>query len=85
MYNIYALRDVLVGFGPIIVEQSDAVAIRNFSSLVDSPNVPMSDFELYQLGTYDAKSGLINPCVVPLLVARGVDFVRKGVDSDAVE
>lgn len=81
MYNVYSIRDRLIGFGPLTVEPNDDVATRNFGMLRGNPDVPLDDLELYQIGTYDTVTGVVAPCVVPLLVCRGDSL--KGCDDNA--
>lgn len=83
--SIYAIRDVLVGFGPLFFEPSHDVAIRNFSRLADNDTCPFTDYDLYFLGTYHLKTGKIEPLDSPELVCHGTSLVRKEDKSDAVE
>lgn len=50
--------------------QNDGVAIRNFNYVMQSnPNQDMSmDCELYQIGTYDQKRGIIKPLRLPKFI-----------------
>lgn len=81
VYDVFALRDVCVGFGAVVVEQNVQSAVRNFRSLSTSRNVPFSDLELYRIATYDTKIGLIEGFPVPELIVRGADILREEVDS----
>lgn len=58
LYSIYDSAAEL--FGPIYEAVNDAVAARNFSQvLLKVPDVSKPDFKLYNVGTFDAKTGEI--------------------------
>lgn len=75
-FGVYVVRDVHVGFGPLLLEASPEKAMRNFSmSFVDDSQChayPM-DYGLYRLGEYDLTSGVISALPQPELVLDGVN------------
>lgn len=82
-YGIYAIHDLLTSFGPLFLEQSDDCALRNFNQLSLSDNVPVNDYDLFCLGEYDIKTGLIVSLPVPRLVCHGSSLLVKEVSRDA--
>lgn len=61
-YPVYCIRDQKVGFQPqLLVEQSDASAIRGFSYAVNSHdglmNYSPTDFDLFRIGEFDTETG----------------------------
>lgn len=63
---------------PFFSEQLGS-AIRAFSDAVNEKgNSPLAkhpgDFQLYELGTFDMKSGLVVALVPPLLLGNGLDY-----------
>lgn len=84
-FGVYAIRDSLAGFLTPVPEQSDAVALRNFSHAFASRDSVMhfrpEDFDLYKIGFYDTESGLLSSCP-PTMICAGSSV--KEVKSDAV-
>lgn len=83
-YPIYCVRDEKVGFQPqILVESSDAAAVRGFSFAVNNHeslmNFSPKDFDLFRIGELDSEKGSIIPCM-PELVCSGVSVFG---DKDA--
>lgn len=67
-YGIYALEDRLSGFNPqsVFVQYNDAVALRSFRSLANSPqrnavNECPADVRLVRLGWFDITKGELSP------------------------
>lgn len=82
-YQVFAIRDALVGFGPVVTDVNVQSAVRNFSALSSSPNVAFKDFELYQVGTYLVDDGVLLGLPAPKLIVRGSDILRaKESDLD---
>ena len=77
MLNIYCVKDVKVGYmNPFYIE-NDEIAVRTFKkSIVDKKgfdrDVLSKDFELFKLGEFDEKTGVIVPCA-PTMLIRGID------------
>lgn len=81
IYNIYAIRDFKTGFLSPITEQSEVTAIRNFEYACSKDDNLMNhfpnDFSLYEIGSYDSDTGLLQAVPVIRLVASASDFVNK--------
>lgn len=67
-YNVYCVRDELVGFMTPTIDQSDAIAVRNFLMACDSVRRDSSlmawkpsDYSLYRVAVFDSDSGSITP------------------------
>lgn len=78
IYGIYSICDALSGFMTPVLEQNDAVAMRNFRMACDSSKSSSSlmgfrpsDFSLYQIGTFDSQTGAISPLTPLKIVCRG--------------
>lgn len=78
IYNIYAVRDSKSGYGSLLLEQNDAVAMRNFyNAFVDTKSVlhnNRKDFDLVRLGDFDNETGKINVLDVRSVVAEGINY-----------
>lgn len=84
----YSIRDALTGFMTPVLEQNDAVAMRNFAMACDrSSSDPTlmryrpADFFLYRLGSFDSESGVIDPLSPPFLVCAG-DSIYKEAETN---
>lgn len=80
MYSVYCIKDTKVGFMNPFVQPNDAVAVREFSNLVNSDgkstvSVNYEDMELYKLGSYDQNTGVI---------VSEVNYLVKGADVKRV-
>lgn len=74
--KLYAIKDVKVGFWKPFVEPNGDVAIREFTTLVNSSGNDFvsqnyADLELWCLGSYDDKTGDI---------VSDVQYCIKGAD-----
>lgn len=73
-YRVYAIRDVYTGFLSPTVDQSDPVAVRNFSHAILNGNSLMlshpQDYDLYCIGEYETDSGLLTPLIPPELISK---------------
>lgn len=76
IYPVFCIRDIKVGFGQPAVHMSDMVAKRDFGFKINSPGSIMeyapSDFELYQVGTFNTDSGKIES-QIPEYICNGKD------------
>lgn len=79
--SVYSVRDRLVGFLTPVLEQNDAIAMRNFSMACDKSSHDStlmtwkpSDYSLYRIASFDSDSGLISPVSPPELVCSGDSF-----------
>lgn len=80
---VCAVRDAAAkAFNRPFTAPSTGVAIRSFASEVNRVdaanlmNTHPSDFELYEVGTFDEDTGIVAPCT-PRSIARAVDHVVK--------
>ena len=70
--NIYTIYDVVAKeCGPIFQSKNHDVAVRAFKSLIsDTPNVNVSDYDLYCLGEFDTEKcsfvALEVPSIIPV-------------------
>ncbi len=73
---VIALYDSVAGeFGVPASSVNEQTAVREFQVLVQNmPVMVATDNELYLIGSYDTKNGVITSCEHKLL-ARGVDFL----------
>lgn len=59
MYGLYTIKDNVANeFGPLLTAKSDAVAIRQFQSVVKSTDYP-DDYDMYRIGSFDENTGEI--------------------------
>ena len=79
-YKIFAIKDVKVGFMQPFIQVNEAVAVREFSNIVNSGTSLVSlnyqDMELYCLGTFSQDTGEL---------VSDVSYVCKGVDVKEVK
>ena len=71
--NVYSVRDVKTGFGPLMVMDNDAVALRSFSISCQQTDSMMhwcaADYSLFAVGSFDDESGFLHPLEVPRHIA----------------
>lgn len=77
---VYAIRDYKVGYTNLVVEENEAVAVRNLKLALRNPdtlfyNEP-KDFALFRLGTYNTETGDIVPNE-PILVAEVYNLLSE--------
>lgn len=74
VFNMYAIKDSLNGYGTISVDSNDDVATRNFAFAVSSGilSFAASDYSLYRIGTYNIASGHVEACE-PVFIINGID------------
>lgn len=84
IYRVYSIRDRLTGFMSPVLEQSDPVAMRNFSMAIDAQRrdssvmaFKPSDFSLYHIADFDSESGVMSAVIPPELVCSGDSFGGK--------
>lgn len=81
IYNVYSVRDDLVGFTQVLLEQSDQVAVRNFSSSVLTATslytTHPDDFTLCRVGQFDSETGVLNPLSAPESLISAGSVLRK--------
>lgn len=85
--NLYAIRDCKGGFADPCTQLNDAVAIRAFSSQVPRVaaqiGVPVKDFQLWRVGTYDTDSGMLTPDTPVMLFDAASIPVERSDNVDA--
>lgn len=62
--NVYAIKDVKLGFEAPFTRVNDQLAIRDFLNVASAPeqnklSMNPEDFELWKLGTMETDSGII--------------------------
>lgn len=59
IYNLYSLKDELVGFNAPVRFDNDQVAIRSFMELMKTDDYKgiKKDLSLYKIGSFDTDSG----------------------------
>lgn len=62
--NVYSVRDGLVGFRSVIVDENDAAAVRGFTNTIvhmlasdESARIYADDLSIWRVGTFDLDSG----------------------------
>lgn len=79
--RMYQVRDLVAGVlvGPVLLERSDAPAVRSFYLAFDDPKSMFAqfpkDYELCCLGEYDDEVGVTEPAFS--VVASGVDWLKE--------
>lgn len=80
-HNIYAIRDLKVGFLPCFTDTNDSVATRNFKFACSRREsmymAEPKDFDLFRVGSFDVESGRLEALDVPVLVCSAVDLVEE--------
>lgn len=88
IFGVYSIRDALSGFMTPVLEQNDAVAMRNFRMATDRMSRSDSvmtfrptDFALYRIAQFDSVTGLLTPIQPPDLVCHGESLERSDKDA----
>lgn len=77
---VVSMLDRKVGFGSVGTCANEAIAKRDFGYAINNGGIPSyapADFELYKLGDFDEKSGLITTLQIPELLATGQEMIGK--------
>lgn len=90
-FSMYSIRDSLSGFMTPVIEQNDAIAMRNFQMACDVHQLPADslmrwkpdDFTLFKIAEFDSEFGTVSPIVPPVVVCSGLSL-RKGVVQNEV-
>lgn len=82
---IYSVRDVKTGYGPLMLFDNDAVAMRAFAVSVGQTDSLMhwcpADYQLFCVGAFDDTTGALHTDPdMPRHVCDAVDFVVKDGD-----
>lgn len=75
--NLYCVRDLTTGFNQPWCDKNDEAAIRGFAYSINNNDIMgfrPSDFQLFQVGTFDTDKGDVS-YVLPTLVVRGEEVV----------
>lgn len=87
VYNLYSILDVNVGYQMPIVQDNDAVAMRNFeNACIDKSsvfNTHSVDFSLWCIGTFDTDTGVVEP-MPQRKICNAYDFVSHMNDFKEV-
>lgn len=89
--GIYSIRDRLSGYLQPTFDLNDAVAMRNFSAAILSPDAHLlmhtnsEDYDLYRVGQFDSDSGIISALPAPELVVSGNSVFRRSLGDKAGE
>lgn len=79
IYGLYSIKDAKTGFMAPVLEQSDAVALRNFSSAVNQSESIIrqypNDFAFYKVANLDTDSGIV-PLPSPVLIVDASEVLR---------
>lgn len=80
IFNVYSMRDELTGYIQPTFEQSDAVAMRNFSFAINRPDTIIfanpKHFDLYRIGSFNTDTGEIIS-IAPELVCTGLSVIER--------
>lgn len=72
--NLYSVYDIVSdSFNTVFCCKSDAVAIRDFSTLRGNDTVPIEDLQLFRLATFDETTGAIVPD--KSIIKKGRDYI----------
>lgn len=94
--KLYTIRDVLAGYGvqpgvPAIINlPNDELVIRVVKGSVaegaqpNALNTNIEDKEVWCVGEFDDKTGVITPCH-PYLVCRAIDYKKEVKKDDKVD
>lgn len=93
IFGVYSIRDHLSGFQTPVIEQNDAIAMRNFAMAVDQyprqagktlMSWRPSDFDFFKIGVFDSELGRIESIYPPELVASGLSVLSMKETNDEV-
>ena len=80
IYGLYSMKDAKTGFMTPVLEQGDAVALRNFSSAVNQSESIIrqypNDFAFYKVANFDTDSGIV-PLPAPVLIVDASEVLRN--------
>lgn len=78
--KLYSILDVNLGFGMPLVQDNDAVAMRNFENACSDKSsvfsTHSSDFSLWLVGTFDTDTGIVESCPQEKICS-AYDFVSR--------
>lgn len=71
-YNLYAIQDVVIGFGVPFVKCNDQHAIRDYTNDLKT-NPHAADMRLFRIGAFNDETGELEPCLPICLQGGGVN------------
>lgn len=71
-YNLYAVQDVIIGFGVPFVKCNDQHAIRDYLNDLKS-NPHAEDMRLFKVGQFNDETGELEGCIPECLQGGGVN------------
>lgn len=80
--SVVAIRDLKASaFLYPHFEVSDGVSVRSFGDSVNDERSLISqhpqDYQLFKVGEFDERTGLITPLLTPELLASAIEFVKE--------
>ena len=80
IYGLYSIKDSKTGYMTPVLEQGDAVALRNFSSAVNQQESIIrqypNDSSFYKLANFDTDTGIV-PIPAPVLIVDASEVLRR--------
>lgn len=90
--NVYSVRDGLIGFRSVIVDENDAAAVRGFTNTIlhmlssdESAFLFVDDLSIWRVGTFDLDSGQLTALSTIEKLADGKSVVMLHEVSVAAE
>lgn len=78
LYGMYQMRDTKSGYLAPTLDINDAVAIRNFDTMIrktdDVIHFHKEDFILYKFGEYDSETGVCKLFAQKEIICEGCDL-----------
>lgn len=83
MQNLYSVRDNKVNsYSPVFPSTSSVQATRDFERACNDANTQLnrypSDFDLFQVGTFDDQTGVVTPINPPIHVVSAASLIKIG-------
>lgn len=80
-YKVFSIRDKYTSFMSPAVDINEESAKRNFAYAINNNpgvmNFAPEDHDLYEIGTYDSESGLIEPVVPIKFICNGMEVFNE--------
>lgn len=84
--NMYAIRDIKIGYMEPTLQQNDMIAIRNFEATIRQEKYLMSQYkqdielwriELWRIGNYNETNGDILPDKEFLISGKDIELIER--------
>lgn len=79
--NMYAMRDIKIGYMEPTLQQNDMIAIRNFEATIRQEKYLMSqykqDIELWRIAEYNETNGDIVPNKEFLISGKDITLIER--------